>query len=170
MIDRPAPGPGARLEAGAVLRPATAADLPALAALDAACFGNPWSRDVYAEELARPFARVCVLAIAGRVTALSCAWIVADEAHLLRIATDAAARRRGLGRTLLEAVLDDAARSGCHGVLLEVAAGNEPALGLYHALGFRPIGRRKGYYAHPPDDAVVMRCALDPRLARDPAS
>jgi ribosomal-protein-alanine N-acetyltransferase len=142
-------------------RLATLADLPAIAALDAACFGNPWSADVYEQELSRPFARVRLVEHAGAVLAVSCAWLVADEAHLLRIATHAAARRRGLGRTLLAVVLDEAARAGCAQVLLEVAAGNNPAVALYEAFGFRPIGRRKGYYAHPPDDALVMRHALE---------
>lgn len=149
-------------------RPATSTDLPALAALDAECFGNPWSRQVYAEELDRPLARVRVLEAAGVVVGLSCAWIVADEAHLLRIATATHARRRGLGRVLLQTVLDDARTLGCQHVLLEVAAGNAPAVGLYEAFGFRPIGRRKGYYAHPPDDALVMRRSLVAAASGDP--
>jgi len=140
-------------------RLATLDDLPAIAALDAECFGNPWSCDVYGQELARPFARLRLLEHAGVVVGLSCAWIVADEAHLLRIATLAHARRAGVGRVLLRAVLDEATAAGCLHVLLEVAAGNVPAVALYEAFGFRPIGRRKGYYAHPPDDALVM-CRL----------
>jgi ribosomal-protein-alanine N-acetyltransferase len=143
-------------------RPATSDDLPAIAALDAACFGNPWSHDVYGQELARPFARLRLLEHAGVVVGLSCTWIVADEAHLLRIATLPRARRRGLGRVLLRAVLHEASAAGCIHVLLEVAAGNAPAVALYEAFGFRPIGRRNGYYAHPPDDAVVMHRSLEP--------
>ena len=143
-------------------RLATHDDLPAIAALDAECFGNPWSCEVYGQELARPFARLRRVEHAGAVVGLSCAWIVADEAHLLRIATLARARRQGLGRMLLRAVLDEAAAAGCLHVLLEVAAGNTPAVALYEAFGFRPIGRRKGYYAHPPDDALVMCRPLDP--------
>jgi ribosomal-protein-alanine N-acetyltransferase len=143
-------------------RPATPDDLPAIAALDAECFGNPWTREVYDQELSRPFARLRLLEHAGLVVGLSCAWIVADEAHLLRIATLARARRRGVGRMLLRAVLDEACAAGCLHVLLEVAACNAPAVGLYQAFGFRPIGRRKGYYAHPPDDAMVMHRSLEP--------
>lgn len=149
-------------------RPATLADLPAIATLDAACFGNPWSREVYQEELERPFARVRLLEVGAELMGLSCAWMVADEAHLLRIATLARARRRGLGRVLLRAVIDEATAAGCREVLLEVAASNAPAVGLYASFGFHPIGRRKGYYAHPPDDAVVMRLALAAVAPGDP--
>lgn len=143
-------------------RLATAHDLPAIAALDATCFGNAWAADVYEQELARPFARLRLLEEDGVVLALSCAWIVADEAHLLRIATLASARRRGLGRVLLQAVIDEAAAAGCQHVLLEVAAGNVPAVALYRAFDFEPIGRRKAYYVSPPDDALVMRRAFGP--------
>jgi len=143
-------------------RPATVDDLPAIAALDAACFGNPWSVEVYDQELARPFSHLRLLEHQGAVVGLSCAWIVADETHLLRIATLAGVRRRGLGRVLLRAVLDEASAAGCIHALLEVAAGNTPAVALYEAFGFRPVGRRKGYYAHPPDDALVMHRSLEP--------
>lgn len=141
-------------------RLATSGDLPAIAALDLTCFGNPWSADVYAQELARPFARLRILEEGGVVLGLSCAWLVADETHLLRIATLARARRRGLGRALLQLVIDEATAAGCQHVLLEVAAGNVPAVALYRAFGFEPIGRRRAYYVSPPDDALVMRRAL----------
>lgn len=143
-------------------RAATDADLAAIAALDAACFGNPWSIEDYRQELVRPFARLRVVEEAGVLVALSCSWVVGDEAHLLRIATRTCERRRGRGRALLQAVLDHAVAAGCHQVLLEVAAGNAPAVGLYTAFGFSPIARRKAYYAHPPDDALVMQRVLDP--------
>lgn len=143
-------------------RLATRDDLPAIATLDLACFGNPWSADVYEQELVRPFARLRLFEEGGVVLGLSCAWIVADETHLLRIATLARARRRGLGRALLQAVIDEATAAGCRHVLLEVAAGNVPAVSLYRAFDFEPIGRRKAYYVSPPDDALVMRRALGP--------
>ena len=143
-------------------RPATEDDLPAIVAIDAVCFGNPWSADIYRQELERPFARLRLVEHAGEVVGFSCAWTIADEAHLLRIATLARVRGRGLGRALLQMVLDEATLAGCAQVLLEVAAGNAPAVGLYRAFGFVPIGLRKAYYAHPPDDALVMRRALAP--------
>lgn len=146
---------------GRVPRAATLADLPAIAALDALCFGNPWSLDTYREELERPFARLRLAEDEHGLVGLSCTWIVADEAHLLRIVTAPRVRRRGHARALLEYVLDDALAARCQQVLLEVAAGNSAAVGLYGAFGFQPIARRKGYYAHPPDDALVMRRALE---------
>lgn len=141
-------------------RPAAAIDLPAIATLDAACFGNPWSEEVYRQELARTLAELWVLDESGALLGYSCTWVVADEAHLLRIVSHPERRRAGLGRALLSSVLRRSASAGCRSVFLEVAAGNTAAVGLYRSLGFEEVGRRVGYYRHPPDDALTMRCLL----------
>ncbi len=141
-------------------RAATEGDLPALAALDAACFGNPWSAEVYRQELVRPFADLRLLRRASTLAGLCCTWWMGEEAHLLRIATEPALRRRGLARQMLTGALTRATQAGCRQLLLEVAASNEPAVGLYRAFGFEVIGRRRGYYRKPPDDALVMVCRL----------
>jgi ribosomal-protein-alanine N-acetyltransferase len=74
-----------------------------------------------------------------------------------------AMRRRGLAAALLKAVLEQCRHWGSERVLLEVRAGNAPAIGLYRRAGFREDGRRRGYY--PPlqdpadtgrEDAVLM--------------
>ncbi len=143
-----------------MLRPAVAADVPTLAELDAACFGNPWSDSIWAQEVARDVAEVTVALshdpLVGLVGA-SCVWQVADEAHLLRIATRPTFRGRGVARDLLEAALVSARAAGCVSMLLEVARRNRAALALYDRTGFSVVGERKGYYATPPDDALLMR-------------
>jgi len=141
-------------------RVAIEADLAAIADLDAECFGNPWSQDVYRQELYRPFARLTVVEAGSSLLGLSCVWIIADEAHLLRIATAPDHRRHGLGRALLTRVLAEADAEACHRILLEVGARNAAAVGLYETFGFEVIGRRVGYYARPPDDALVMQRTL----------
>ncbi|MEX1362329.1 MAG: ribosomal protein S18-alanine N-acetyltransferase [Nannocystaceae bacterium] len=143
-----------------VVRPATNADLLAIAELDRECFGNPWSLELYRQELHRPFARLVVMERDGALLGLSCSWVVGDEAHLLRIATRAAVRRQGLGRRLLESVLAHVREAGCAVLLLEVAAANLPARALYERFGFEQLAVRKAYYREPPDDAVVMQRRL----------
>jgi [ribosomal protein S18]-alanine N-acetyltransferase len=80
-----------------------------------------------------------------------------DVVELLRIAVTPGERRTGIGGQLMTAAL-----SKCCGrtVLLEVAAGNDSALGLYQAFGFEEISRRRGYYAGG-EDAVIMRWRED---------
>jgi ribosomal-protein-alanine N-acetyltransferase len=144
------------------LRPAGVPDLDGIAAVEAASFEAPWSRDVFAQELERPIARVIVADDGqdGSVIGFACWWFVVDEAHLLRIAVDPGARRCGVGARLLAAVLRDAAAGGCVRVELEVGRRNVAALTLYTAAGFIEVGVRRGYYEHPPDDAVLLRAEL----------
>ena len=89
-------------------------------------------------------------------------WVVMSaigaEADVMTIATTEAARGRGVGRSLLTAGLDWAARQGAEVVHLEVADGNDAALGLYRSLGFEEWGRRPDYY--PGADAILMRRSL----------
>ncbi len=80
-----------------------------------------------------------------------------DEAWIQNIAVVRDAQRRGIGRTILEALLAEAARRKVHAVLLEVAVDNAPAQKLYATYGFEPIGVRRGYYQPSNTDALVMR-------------
>lgn len=70
---------------------------------------------------------------------------VADESELLLIAVLPDQHRRGVGTLLLEAFLDSARSAGLARVHLEVRDGN-PAIGMYQAAGFSPVGRRRNYY------------------------
>jgi ribosomal-protein-alanine N-acetyltransferase len=83
---------------------------------------------------------------------------VADEAELLLLAVNPAHHRRGVGRRLLHDFLERARNSGIARVHLEVRDGN-PAVAMYRAAGFSPVGRRRNYY-HAPDgkrfDAITL--------------
>jgi ribosomal-protein-alanine N-acetyltransferase len=91
------------------------------------------------------------------------AWVVADEAELLTIAVIRDARSRGVGASLMLALIDAARGRGAKRLYLEVAEDNAPALGLYRKLGFDQTARRSGYYqrhGQNPADALVMNLAL----------
>jgi ribosomal-protein-alanine N-acetyltransferase len=79
------------------------------------------------------------------------------EAWVQNIAVRRDAQRRGIGRTLLEALLAEAARRRVSKVLLEVAVDNAPAQKLYAEYGFEVVGVRHGYYQPSNTDALVMR-------------
>ena len=85
--------------------------------------------------------------------------VAADEADILTLAVAPEAQRRGLGRALLLAALDEAARRGAKSMFLEVSVTNEAASALYLSCGFTQVGRRRGYYAGG-GDALVMRARL----------
>lgn len=140
------------------IRPARAADATELVALDGLCFGaTAWSADAWADEFDRLSEDRVVLvadrgAIAGYVVLLLPP-VVEDVVEVLRIAVAPDARRTGIGRQLMTTVLE---RCVGRTVLLEVAAGNESARGLYAGFGFAEISRRRGYYGGG-EDAVIMR-------------
>jgi ribosomal-protein-alanine N-acetyltransferase len=138
------------------VRVASETDLDELALLDVACFTSAWAREAWLDEVA------CGgVLVAGRpLLALACAAVLADNCELRRIAVHPSVRRSGLARDLLRAVIDHARQSGCARIELEVGASNEPALALYHAHGFEVVGRRRGYYREPLDDALLMTLEL----------
>jgi ribosomal-protein-alanine N-acetyltransferase len=69
----------------------------------------------------------------------------------------------GIGQTLLDAALDEGGRRGTAAVYLEVRDSNQRAKRLYRSRGFEDVGRRRGYYQHPVEDAIVLRRLLNPK-------
>jgi ribosomal-protein-alanine N-acetyltransferase len=111
-------------------------------------FGEAWTRSQCAGIL--PMAGVSLMlarlgGAAGDAAGFSLVRSVADEAELLLLAVAPAHRRRGIGRRLLEDFIERARGNGLARVHLEVRDGN-PAIEMYRAAGFSPIGRRRNYY------------------------
>ena len=133
-------------------------DLDAVAALEAASFINPWTRDMLARELSQnELARVYVVRMGHEPVVAFCAcWIIVDELHINTIAVRDDLRRRGLATALMQHVLLEAERQGAARATLEVRRSNLPAQRLYEALGFQLAGVRPGYYTHPDEDALIL--------------
>jgi len=91
--------------------------------------------------------------IAGYVVAV----YGADEGEILNLAVAPSGRRHGLGRALVQHVLEALGARGVEQVYLEVRESNAPARALYAAQGFKEVGRRKQYYRRPVEDAIVLR-------------
>ena len=140
-----------------IIEPATQADLPALANLAARGPGR-WSQDALAEELARERSWLLV-ARAQTMLGFCVGWRIEEASELLLVIVEAHARRRGVGRALLRALMDAARAQGCAWMDLEVARRNEAARALYESEGFALQGRRPRYYRDG-DDALLLRSAL----------
>lgn len=135
-----------------------ARDLDAVAALEAVCNTQPWSRDALKSSL--PSA-VGVVAVADNVvTGYLLASVVRDEAEILILGVSPSARRQGVARALLKDALARLRAAGAKAVFLEVRRGNAAALGLYRAFGFGEAGVRTGYYADTGEDALLMHVFL----------
>jgi ribosomal-protein-alanine N-acetyltransferase len=129
-----------------------------MAAAHALSFERPWSAEEFADLLSAPG----VFALGGPQGFIVCRTVI-DEAEVLTLAVDPAARRAGLGRALVELAMGVAVLAGAGTAFLEVAEDNPAARALYAAAGFSVAGRRRGYYARPDRavDAVVMRRDLN---------
>jgi len=156
-------------------RRATLDDLPALAALEDACFDDAWSADSVEDELRHPDAVVLVVDDPGGGMPVAYAsWRkVLDEAELLRLAVEPRKRRRGLAGVLLAGGDTVLAAAGCSACFLEVREDNAGAIAFYEATGFHRIGRRRGYYAGVCDAFIYARALypdadLEERLAATP--
>jgi ribosomal-protein-alanine N-acetyltransferase len=99
----------------------------------------------------------------GVVVGFLLAWSVADELHLLELASHPAHRRRGFGRALLTALVAHAREAKKRLLLLEVRRSNQAAIALYESTGFQTTGVRRGYYSDTGEDALEMRITFDPQ-------
>lgn len=157
-------GPGTPEPAGGawLLRRATEADLDAVMAIEDAVFGvDAWSRDNMRAELTGPHGHYLVAEPPGRPGAVDgyaglFAPAGAPAGDIQTIAVAPGARRRGLGRVLMQQLLNEARHRGVREVFLEVRADNPAAQGLYASLGFEQLAVRARYYRDGVD-AVVMR-------------
>ncbi len=143
------------------LEPMGPADLEEVLFIERASFTMPWSRGAFLYEIEQNrVARCHVVRDDGRLVGYICVWEVADEIHITNIAVHPTTRRRGIGRMLLGAVLDDARKRALRMVVLEVRPSNVEARGLYESFGFQVVGRRRGYYYDTGEDALVMEASL----------
>ena len=126
-----------------------------LASLEREIFSDPWSEEALLSFLLQPHARAICLHREKKPIGYALFTCLAEEGELLRIAVSSEERRSGLGRSLLQKVLDLWQQEGVIQGFLEVRASNEAARNLYETAGFRLLGTRKRYYSHPTEDACL---------------
>ena len=142
------------------LRDLVPEDLPQVLAIEQASFSTPWRRNTFEGLLRREDADLIGATVEGVLVGYAITWTILDQAELGNVAVTPAARRRGVGRMLVEAALRRVRRRGARECFLEVRESNVGARRLYEELGFAAIGRRRRYYASPVEDALVMRVGL----------
>ena len=127
-----------------------------LAELERACFAHPWSEESLREELDNPLALFQVAEDEdGRVLGYVGVHFVADEGFITNVAVSPAARRRGVGRALLQALTDYGTTQRMYRITLEVRVSNTPAIALYEGMGYTRDGVRPGFYRDPTEDAAI---------------
>ena len=138
------------------IRSASVADLDALERLEALCFSTPWKRSTL-EWFLPDDRHEFLLAVQGE-TILGYINLlhVMDEGYIGNVAVHPDYRRNGIGAALVKAMLKRSEELELLFATLEVRDSNEPAINLYASHGFESVGRRKGYYDRPKEDAILM--------------
>jgi [ribosomal protein S18]-alanine N-acetyltransferase len=131
------------------------ADLPNVIAIERRAFPTPWSLAMFVLELSKP-SGICLAAVRDErmVGYLVCSrydtvW------HLMNVAVEPKLQRQGIASALIERLFE-LADAPSEQYTLEVRTSNEAAIKLYEAVGFRPAGRRRGYYHDNREDALIM--------------
>ncbi|MBB1198908.1 ribosomal-protein-alanine N-acetyltransferase [Enterobacteriaceae bacterium 89] len=132
-------------------------DLPRAWQIEQRAHAFPWSEQTLASNQGERYLNL-QLTVDGEMAAFAITQIVLDEATLFNIAVDPAWQRRGLGRELLEQVIDEVEKRGVVTLWLEVRASNVAAIALYESLGFNEATIRRNYYptAEGREDAIIM--------------
>lgn len=127
-------------------------------------FPTPWSfQSFYNELVSNPYGYYVVALEDDKVVGYGGMWILFEECHITTIAVDPKRRREGIGRRIMEHLIEKAKDQGVEWISLEVRISNIPAQNLYKSLGFEMVGVRKQYYQPNNEDAIIMRLMLKRR-------
>mgnify|MGYP000598444802 CR=1 FL=1 len=133
-------------------------DLDAIERIERESYPTPWSRSMFAGELAKP-SSLSLGAFDEESGALVGYLVISryvDAWHVMNLAVTPAWRRRGIARTLLDRLFDVTSNDERRGYTLEVRVSNEGAIKLYETMGFVARGVRRGYYTDNREDALIM--------------
>lgn len=148
------------------LRKLELADLDAIERIERVSYPTPWSRSMFASELAKPSS--LSLAAAETETGELVGYLIlsryVDAWHVMNVAVAPTHRRAGIATRLLVRLFEVTADDERRGYTLEVRVSNEGAIKLYERLGFEARGVRRGYYTDNREDALIMW--RDPVAAR----
>ena len=148
-----------------ICRRMTLEDVPQVHEIELKTFHTPWTYQSFVDEMTtNKCARYIVAEEDGKILGYAGAWLVFDEGHITNIAVDEAARGRGIGTMVTQALMQYAANMGVQYMTLEVRKSNLVAQGLYKKLGFIELGVRKRYYEDNGEDAYLYVCQNMPSI------
>jgi len=133
-------------------------DLGDIERIERRSYPTPWSRSMFASEIAKP-SSICLGAFEAESGELLGYLIISryvDAWHVMNVAVEPTYRRRGIATALLDRLFELTAEDGRRGYTLEVRVSNAQAIALYERLGFQARGIRRGYYTDNREDALIM--------------
>ena len=134
----------------------TSAHVEEIARLEKECFSTPWSEEGLKAELSNNFARFFVAFSGGKIAGYIGSHNILGEVYITNVAVFPEFRRNGVGRGLVEFLVDKTKAENAEFVTLEVRKSNQNAISLYEKCRFEKVGERKGFYEKPTEDAILM--------------
>ena len=132
-------------------------DLDAIERIERASYPTPWSRSMFASELAKPSSlSFGAVDETGTLVGYLVLSRYVDAWHVMNVAVDPERRRQGIASALLHRLLELTKDDALRGYTLEVRTSNLGAISLYERFGFRRRGVRRGYYTDNREDALIM--------------
>lgn len=149
------------------IRPMRPEDLTSVMEIERVAYSTPWPESSFRGLLTRTDTYLIVAEIeepkggGPQIVGYAASWAVLGQGELGNIAVKPQWQHKGVGRRLLESVVEAMREIRVTELFLEVRVTNLIAQRLYQSFGFRPIGIRQAYYSKPTEDAIVMRLDLD---------
>jgi ribosomal-protein-alanine N-acetyltransferase len=139
-----------------IIREMQESDIPAIMEIERSSFTTPWSEISFLNEIYKKYGISKVAVFEGKLIGYICVNYVLHESHILNLAVDQDFRKRGVGTILMNEIVRELKKKECVFIFLEVRVSNNGAQAFYERFGFTAESRRKKYYAHPDEDALLM--------------
>ena len=144
------------------------ADLDAIEKIERASYPTPWSRSMFASELAKQSSpSIAAVDEGGDLVGYLVLSRYVDAWHVMNVAVNPSHRRLGIASAMLQRLFEDTREDADRGYTLEVRVSNSAAISLYERFGFVSRGVRRGYYTDNREDAVIMWREPDRKQAED---
>ena len=134
----------------------TTSHIEEIAKLEKECFSSPWSEDGLKTELNNNFARFFVAFSGDEIAGYIGSHNVLGEVYITNVAVFPEFRRNGVGKALVEFLVNKMKEENAEFVTLEVRKSNLSAISLYEKCGFQNVGERRKFYEKPVEDAILM--------------
>lgn len=131
-------------------------DVAQVSELEKKYFSLPWSYESLEKEIDNEGSVFCVAISDNRVVGYGGMLVVMDEGDITNIVVDEDYRQLGIGKAIVEFLINEGEKRGCLEYTLEVRVSNEAAINLYNKLGFISEGVRPRFYEKPIEDAFIM--------------
>ena len=132
-------------------------DIDAMLKIEKKSFHSHWSRQTFVDEFSSDNGHYVAIKDGGKILGYSGFRYVLDEGHITTLAVSPRHRKKGVGTKLITQLIADAKDKGLKKLYLEVRQSNIGAQKIYKKLGFKILDRRREYYQHPSEDALVMQ-------------